>query len=197
MMTLRKVIQKNREEYIERSKLATPLADKFIEQLNNQDSLNFIHWSQQIFLGYHPDQPQWSAWRIIFLNWSIVKSSTKMKSFENKIERLLMLYRKNIDTTDLDEEMAKSATNALSEWDLKMYTRHGFDNTDEYAEPQLTLIAIVEIHRLQCLWGGERGKFSSDEILLLCQHGQLVIDKLKVWMPEGSVSCIDSLWNET
>ena len=155
----------------------------------------FLNWALSAFLGDHADMPDWSAWEIVFSNWTFGQSKPSGLNDE-KVDDLLSEYLKTVDTKDIEDFFTKQRSHPLSEWDLDMFTRHGFNNLDEYSDPYATVILMVKMHRLRKYWGISRKNFTEQEKQIICEQGQKLVTELGVWMP-GPLRCIDQLWSET
>ena len=93
---------------------------------------------------------------------------------------------------DIESKIESLRRDTLSEWDLDMYSRHGYDNTDESADPYSSIVPMIEVHRLQRFLCEAVPTFSRDEKATLLRQGQDVIHRLGVWMP-GPVADLDTL----
>jgi hypothetical protein len=200
---LRDSILANRRQYeqprppTEGPAAMTPLPELFIGKLaagwGQAEAAKFQNWARQVFLGDHAEQPDWSAWEIVFSQWAYGNQHTVHGLAPERREILLEGFRKMVSSPDADAKIRQLKTQPLSAWDLDMYSRHGFDNFDEFADPYSAVGWMIRIRKLQEFVGRAVGFLSETEKTQLREEGQRLLDELGVWMP-GPLKPLDDLW---
>ncbi len=184
---LRHIIIINRKNYEANPSEIPPLADRVIEMLESSfgkiQTKHFYNWATSVFTEVHTDNPQWSAWEILFLQWAY--SSTPQNNLKLPLERCNMLlsnYLKELNINDVEQKINELKSQVLSNWDLEMYSIHQFDNDDEINDPFNTVVKTIEINRFQLFWESLLPQLSASEKICLQKQGQLLLNELGVWM---------------
>src|ERR1051326_6600063 len=67
---LRHLILENRRNYEQNPEVIPPLADRVLAEMEakfgKEESEHFYKWATTVYNEVHADQPQWSAWELLF-----------------------------------------------------------------------------------------------------------------------------------
>jgi hypothetical protein len=186
---LRSLIIENRKIYEQDPETIPPLAARVFEQLESlmgkSESESLYKWATNIYNEVHADQPQWSAWEIIFFRAAYNAQIKKQLGLpEEEIDSILSKYKKDLDTADVEQKIESLKTKPLSDWDLEMYSIHQFHN-DDLNNPFDLVLRFIRMNRFQNFWEGLLQNLSEDEKVILHQNGQEIIKEMGVWLPEN------------
>jgi len=189
--TLREVILDGRQRYEANPERVPDIAGLLVQRLDGETAKRFAEWARGAFLGYHADQPDWSAWDIVFSQWAY--SRRKDLAFLPEEKRALFVsdYRREATTEDVREAAREVAEKPLSDWDLEMYARRNWGASWE-SSPFSIMESIARIERLKrfarAFWVG----LDERERVAMQQAAEKLADELGVWMP-GPLPTLDEL----
>ena len=192
--TLREVILEARRLYEASPDHVPPVAVMLFDRLGSSAAGPFATWAQGAFLGYHADQPEWSAWDIVFSHWAYSRCQDLDFLPQQKRDAFITGYREKAATDDVKQKGEEIFEKQLSAWDLEMFARQGYGSTWE-SSPYSTAEAIVRIGRLKKFANEVWKSLPPSEREELQQRAQALIDQLKVWMP-GPLPRLDVLLRE-
>ncbi|OQW92193.1 MAG: hypothetical protein BWK78_02410 [Thiotrichaceae bacterium IS1] len=186
---LRYRIIENRKFYEANPKVIPPFANRMMQTLESHlgkmEARNFYNWATGVFIQVHADQPQWSAWEMLFHAWSYnIQRQSMLELPIEKRDRLFSEYRRCLDLQQVMQQIAELKSRPLSLWDMEMYSIHQFNNEDEISDPFNTITHTIEINHFQLLWEQWLPQLSSTEKVSLWQEGQRLVVEREVWMPE-------------
>jgi hypothetical protein len=195
LQILRDTILEGRSLYKVNPTYFPPLADMLLQnleqELGTEVSKLFNSWFKTVFLGDHAEQPEWSAWDIIFSHWAYSRTEDIQFLSDEVRNYLTIEYGQKVDTEDLQLLIQQIKSQRLSDWDMAMFERHSYSIFDE-SDPYLTVEYIVKIYRLQQFIKELTLKLSSIEKEQIVQTAQKLINELDVWMP-GPIPDFDTL----
>lgn len=192
---LRRAILDGRKRYNENPEQIPRVETLFIELLDRELNANtFLFWSQAAFLGVHSEQPELSAWDIVFLHWAF--SRQKDLYFLRPELRSLIIdgYTQIVSTDDLNKEIESLKSQALSDWDLEMFSRHGYDIHGN-SDPYLTAKFITKGQRLRTFVSALEPELAEFEKKQLHREAENMLNVLGVWM-ERPIPQIDRIWEQ-
>lgn len=191
---LRDVIIDARRRFEVHPEQVPPVASMLFHRLGSTAAEPFAAWARGAFLGYHADQPDWSAWDIVMSHWAYSRSQDLDFLPEQKRESFVSGYREKAESGDVKRKGLEMLNKALSDWDLDMFARRRYGISWE-SSPYSTAEAIARIERLKRfareVWQG----LSPSEKEEFQQRAQALIDELEVWMP-GLLPGLDTLLKE-
>jgi hypothetical protein len=190
-LTLRGVILDARKFYAANPDRVPDVAAELLKRLKSPESRSFFSWARGIFLGYHADQPNWSAWDIVISQWAYSRNRDLDFLSAQNLEFFLVGYRRDADTDDIKCKGGEALRSALSDWDLEMFSRHGYGASWE-TSPFQTIESIVRIERLKIFVRKIWLMLSLVEQEQFQLRAQVLVDQLKVWMP-GPLPRLDDL----
>lgn len=192
--TLRQVIVEARRQFSTMPDRIPPFEAMLFEQVSGAEAGPLRHWAQRVFLGYHPDQPEWSAWDIVFSQWAY--SRRKDLSFlpEPKWDWIVTSYQREAITDDVKKQAEDVLKQPMSDWDLEMFARRGWGASWE-SGPYSLVEAIIRVERLKRFSAKVWSRLGPAEREALIQAGQSLISDLHVWMP-GALPRLDDLLKE-
>jgi hypothetical protein len=179
---LREVILKARQLYEASPDHLPSVATMLFDRLGTVAAGHFAHWAQSIFLGYHADQPDWSAWDIVFSQWAYSRRQDLDFLPQQKQNEFIAGYRQDAVTEDVKKKGEELLNSPLSDWDLEMFSRRGYSISWE-ASPYSTAEVIIRIERLKKFARKMWQNLSPSEKKEFQERGQTLINALKVWMP--------------
>jgi hypothetical protein len=188
---LREAILEGRQRYEANPEQVPDVAALVLVRLDGATAKRFADWARGVFLGYHADQPDWSAWDIVFSQWAYSRRKDLSFLTEEKRANFVSDYRREATTDDIRELARQVLEKPLSDWDVEMYARRNWGASWE-SSPFSTIESIVRIERLKrfarVLWASvddrERGAMQ--------RAAEKLIEELGVWMP-GPLPTMDSL----
>lgn len=189
--TLREVIHQARRVYEASPDNVPSVATMLFDRLGSAAARQFATWANGAFLGYHADQPEWSAWDIIFSHWAYSRRHDLDFLPPQKRDSFISGYRQKAVTNDLKQKGEEALNSPLSDWDLEMFARRGYGRSWE-SSPYSTAEAIARIERLKKFAHEVWENLSPGERVELQKRGQELINILKVWMP-GPLPSLDAL----
>jgi hypothetical protein len=192
--TLRVVIIEARRLYETNPNRVPSVAAMMSARLGSAAAEPFTVWARGIFLGYHADQPEWSAWDIVFSQWAYSRRKELDFLPQQKRDWLITSYREKANTDDIKQKGEEILKKPLSDWDLEMFARQGYGIAWE-SSPYSTAEAIVRIERLKRLVAELWPILTPDEREEVQNRGQALINLLRVWMP-GPLPRLDVLLRE-
>jgi hypothetical protein len=157
-------------------------ASMLLDRLDRTTRERFLAWARGVFLGYHADQPQWSAWDIVFSHWAYSRARDLDFLPEAKREFFLAGYREKVETDDVKRKAKELLNKPMSDWDLEIYARHGYGIAWE-STPFSLAEAITRIERLKGFAAQFWKRLDASERGESQRRAQALIDELKVWMP--------------
>ena len=179
---LRQVILQARSDYEARPSSVPDVSAMLLGTLDRWSAADFEKWASGVFLGYHADQPEWSAWDIIFLNWAYSHHQDLEVLPVEKRNEFISGYRKMVSTDDVKQKCQALSQEPLSAWDLEIFGRRGYGSSWE-SGPFHVVESIARIERLKRFARQFWRALSLSEINALEQKARALIRKLKVWMP--------------
>jgi hypothetical protein len=188
---LREVILEARRRYETDPKQVPDVAGMLLNRLDRPSAEQFERWARGAFLGYHADQPDWSAWDIVFSRWAYSRRKDLVFLPEEKRESLVSEYRLKVTTDDIEQLANEALEGPLSDWDLEMYARRNWGASWE-SSPFSVIESIVRIERLtryaRAFWASldEREREATQVA------AEKLIEELSVWMP-GALPSLDGL----
>lgn len=193
--TLRMVILEARQLYETSPGSIPPVGTMLCERLTKEEARRFGYWTQCIFLGYHADQPDWSAWDIVLSQWAFSRRRELDFLPQQKRESLIAGYQQKVVTDDIRQKSEEILRQPLSDWDLEIFARRGYGISWE-SSPYSTAEAIVRIERLKQHVAVVWSELESTEKKQLHEKAQTLINDLGVWMP-GPLPYLDLLLKES
>ena len=188
---LRRVIAEARELYANGTGQVPPVPTMLLDRIGTEAD-KFNHWANGVFLGYHADQPDWSAWDIILSQWAYSRSGDLDFLGEHDREAFLMDYRLKASTDDIREKYGEVLGQPLSDWDVEMFARRGWGIEWEEG-PGSIAEAIVRINRLKGVAATLVSRLDESRRTALQLRAQQLIDELHVWMPSPLPSLVSLL----
>jgi hypothetical protein len=188
---LRQVIVDARRKYEENPSEVPDVVSMFMTRLEPAVADQFRRWARNIFLGYHADQPDWSAWDIVFSQWAYSRRKDLEFLPEEKRNSLVTEYRQNATTDDIKQLANMELERPLSDWDVEMYSRRNYGASWE-SGPFSTIEAIVRIERLKSLVQRFWPMLDDRERQMVQSGAQKLIEELGVWIP-GPLPSLNSL----
>lgn len=189
--TLREVILEARNQYEANPDSVPSVVAMLCARLGGPAASQFIAWAKGLFLGYHADQPDWSAWDIVFSQWAYSRSKELDFLSKQKQDLFIARYREKATADDIKRKGEESLRKPLSAWDMEMFARQGYGVAWE-SSPYSTAEAIVRIERLKRFAAESWSTLTPDEREELQVRAQALLDNLKVWMP-GPLPRLDAL----
>lgn len=187
---LRRLIIDNRKIYEANPSIIPPLADRVMEMLkcsfSEAEAKNLYHWAVSVFTQVHAEQPQWSAWEMLFHTWAY-NTQQQAKLLELPLERRNQIfsdYRDALNLKAVKQQIAELKSHQLSIWDMEIYSIHQFNNDDEIADPFNTVTQTIEINFFQLFWKKTISQLSLSDKNCFWEHGQQLLTEREVWMPE-------------
>jgi hypothetical protein len=180
--TLRDVVREARRRYEADPDAVPPVAAMLLDRLDPADAERFAAWAGGVYLGYHADQPDWSAWDIVFSQWAY--SRRRDLDFLPAEKRGLVIdgYRRMVDTGDVKARCREVMAQPLSDWDLEVFSRRGY-GVAPHSGPCSTVEAIARIERLKKYCAEVWQALTPAEREQLGRRAQTLLDQMRVWMP--------------
>lgn len=168
-----------------------PVAEMFADRLQTSDAEAFLRWARGVFLGYHADQPEWSAWDIVFSQWAYSRRGDLGFLPTTTRDALVVAYREIAETDDVRERCERAAERPLSDWDVEVYARRGYGAEWE-SGPYSTIEAVCRIERLKQFVSVVWPELTPQERAQLHDRAEALLAELGVWMP-GPLPQLDTL----
>ncbi len=160
---LRSVILANRSEYKANPQIIPPIADNFLNELQNsfgkKTAHHFYKWATTVFTAVPADHLNWSNWGLIFFYWQDKgkwQDVLKKRMSDKKVEFICSSYIEYQDENNTEMEIDEIKKRVLSDWDLEMFSIHKYfyneSDLDDNNDPFLTIENTIEINRLQLFW---------------------------------------------
>lgn len=191
---LREVIRDARRQHDDTPNRVPPLAVMLAERLPAPDVAAFLRWARGAFLGYHADQPWWSAWDIVFTRWATSRQSDLDFLPPPKRDELVAAYRRDAAVNDVRARGEKAAEQPLSDWDLEVFARRDYGSEWD-SGPYRVIEAIARDHRLKTFVARTLPGLAPAEREQLHARAQALLAALGVWMP-GPLPRLDELLEE-
>jgi hypothetical protein len=189
--TLREVILEARRLYEASPDHLPAVAATLLRRLGMATARPFVSWARGAFLGYHADQPEWSAWDIVFSHWAYSRSGDLDFLPAQQRDAFITGYREKAATDDVKQKGEELLEKQLSAWDLETFARQGYGSTWE-SSPYSTAEAIIRIERLKKFVNEVWNSLTPTDREELQRRAQELINQLKVWMP-GALPRLDVL----
>ena len=189
--TLREVILEARQRYEANPDSVPSVVAMLGARMGSTAAAPFLSWAHGVFLGYHADQPDWSAWDIVFSQWAYSRSKELEFLPKQKQDLFIKSYRETALTDDIKRKGEEALRKPLSGWDMEMFARQGYGVAWE-SSPYSTAEAIVRIERLKRFAAKLWSVLTADEREEVQVRAQALIDQLRVWMP-GPLPRMDAL----
>jgi hypothetical protein len=178
---LRKLILENRALYERDTDKVPALAERVFDEcrkLFGSDFFqHFLNWGEKIFKHSPQDQLDLRHWQFIV---SLCRESPRRDwLFPDTVQAQVVVSRLNEslsadDVFDTDEALGATE---LSEWDLQMYSRHGFN--EDTMSPFTWIVNTVRQYRFQQFWIWLCGFLSQNELEQLYKGGQKAIQEVE------------------
>lgn len=186
---LRRLIRENRKIYEQNPEVVPPLADRVLEQIKDgfgeSEAEHFYKWATTVYNEVHADQPQWSAWEMLFFQAAYnPEMADRLGLPSDNRDSILSQYRDALDMDDVEQEVESLKSKLLSDWDLEMYSIHQFNNND-LSDPFSIVLRTVRMNRFQLFWEKIIPQLSTDENVQVWKGAQSLLKSLGVWMPEN------------
>lgn len=143
-------------------------------------------WAPGALLGQHAAQPQLSGWDIALHQWAWPPAQPELPLAVAPVaalaEAAAQHYRQRLQALDLRPRLAATREQALSDWDLGMFARHGWAES-EYSHPAGTLRALVQGRAAIDAWHHAAGRAAPDVQRALAAHADATLRALGAWMP--------------
>ena len=188
---LRDAILEGRRAYEANPMIIPSVVDLFTQRLGPVEAGPFVDWATRVFLGYHADQPDWSAWDFVLSQWAYSRTSDLSFLPPEKQQGFVAGYRQVASSDDVRAKAEELAPAPLSDWDLEMASRRGYGPAWE-ASPFSIAEAIVRIERLKRFAAQLLPYLTLAEREELQRRAQALISQLGVWMP-GALPRLDVL----
>jgi|ERR1044072_1138440 hypothetical protein len=186
---LRRLILENRTTYQQNPEVIPPLADRVLEEMQSSPGVaeaeQFFKWATTVYTEVPADQPQWSAWQIIFFRAAYndeIRAGLGLAP--DKRDSILEQYLKGMDVTEVEQKIENIKTEPLSDWDLEMYSIHQFSN-DDLSDPFAVILSTVEMNRFQLFWEQLLLQINALEKQHLWDQAQRIFKETGIWLPEG------------
>jgi hypothetical protein len=189
--SLREAIMEGRQRYETNPRETPDVAKLLLQRLDATTAQRFVKWASGAFLGYHADQPDWSAWEIVFSRWAYSRQNDLAFLPQQKRESLVSEYRLHVTTDDIERLATEALEASLSDWDLEMYARRDWGASWE-SSPFSVIESIVRIERLKRFARAFRASLDEREREAMQRAAEKLVEELGVWMP-GPLPTLDSL----
>ena len=189
--SLREAIMEGRQRYENNPQEIPDVAKLLLQRLDATTAQRFVRWASGAFLGYHADQPDWSAWDIVFSQWAYSRRKDMSFLREEKCATFVSDYRREGSDEDVKKMARELMEKPLSDWDLEMYARRDWGASWE-SSPFSVIESIVRIERLKRFARAFRASLDEREREAMQRAAEKLVEELGVWMP-GPLPTLDSL----
>jgi len=189
--SLREAIMEGRQRYENNPQEIPDVAKLLLQRLDATTTQRFVRWASGAFLGYHADQPDWSAWDIVFSQWAYSRRKDMSFLREEKCATFVSDYRREGSDEDVKKMARELMEKPLSDWDLEMYARRDWGASWE-SSPFSVIESIVRIERLKRFARAFRASLDEREREAMQRAAEKLVEELGVWMP-GPLPTLDSL----
>ncbi len=187
ILPLREMILRNREEYVSDPSVTPALAPKLqsvvAANFGDRAESRVVAWAKRTFKQVHADQPEWSAWNLVFFRWVFGQRKEDLEAIPSCRTLLKERFTALADMDELEELAESAKTSLLSDWDLEMCSLHGFDPFDDAADYFGPVLTTAEVFKTQQFFREVVPQLSEQEKSWLHSQGQLLVAEMKVWMP--------------
>ena len=155
------------------------------EKLGEEVFSKFLHWASLAFLGTHAEQPEFSAWSWALHDWFSPKEWSQDVAAAD-MEWLMKIFRSLSDEhyAIWESEVAAIKQRYLSEWNVDMYKRNGWNHFDGIKDPFISLSLMVSVRDTQKTLKAANKKLPPETLERLRDAGQQILDRHEVYMPE-------------
>ena len=179
---LRSAILQFRQVAADNHLRVTKISDVFVDHLEVAELSPFLKWGERQYLGYHAEQPHFSAWDIIVSHWAFSRSQDIAFLPPETLRWFKKEYRSSAVVDDIRTKSARIGTRPLSDWDLEMYARHKFGPTWE-ASPYATIESMVRGNRLIRFLVQFSTMLGIDDQFRIQKCAESLLAEFGVWMP--------------
>lgn len=152
------------------------------ERLGTAQLTVFLQWAEGVYLGYHADQPEWSAWQIAFSQFAYSHRGKIDFLKAEKREIFLTGYRERVEIDDIKNINTTLAKLPLSAWDLDVFSAQGYGASWE-SGPLAVVEPLIEVERLKQFAREFWIALEPTEREELQRRAQALLQELRVWMP--------------
>lgn len=184
---IRQLILENRRIYEQNPEVIPPFADCVFEEMEARfgkaEAEHLYKWATAIYNEVHADQPQWSAWEILFFRAAHnAEARDRLGLPPDKRDPIFDHYRETVPLDDVEQEVENQKARLLSDWDLEMYSIHQFSH-DDMSDPLDIVLRTVGMNRFQRFWKWLISQLSPGEKIHLWRQAQKLINEMGIWMP--------------
>ncbi len=178
VLMLRWLISENAETPKEEQVFVHNVFHEMKQLLDPNQEESFHGWATRVFKTVFRDQPQWSAWHILFHRSAYV-SSDRLLFLGDRLEKILSDFREIVCMKDVRQMIDKLNAQPFSSWDLEMYQIQGFES-DGVNDPLDIILETVEIFRFQRFWKLLSLLLSPEEFETLWTHGKDMLCEMNI-----------------
>lgn len=174
--------RERQEEVIAGRITASEMILRCLHSKMGEDFTNFLQWLKEAFVGSHSEQPQVSAWEIVFSQWANGRDLPADVAPE-KMNTLVKEHRTRCSRADLNARVNAIKQRQLSDWDIEMYARHSWNHFDDVNDPFITLRLMASVNCTRKILESVIRMWTPEELAALTRGAQAVVNTLGVWMP--------------
>lgn len=185
---LRAIMVRGRQQYRETKTLIDVMAElrrTIAVREGEARAEQFQRWFDHLYLDIPAHQRQWSWWSEAFeIGLATGNHAPEVPLLGGKHKVFVTMYREAMDLQELRNQAEVLKASPLSDWDLEIYVRRGYDH-DDFAmdDPFHRTFAIVRLARLQLVVRELLKALSPSEQQRLHKDARRTIAKLEPRQP--------------
>jgi hypothetical protein len=119
-------------------------------EIGEAAAIDLRRWAGRVYQRVHADLPQWSGWRIAFEHATSREERVSLLALPpDDRNEIVELFFDIMDMREVEHQIEVLKRRPLSDWDVAMYARHGFDHDDELNDPFDIVRRAVQMARFQ------------------------------------------------
>jgi hypothetical protein len=166
-------------------RIANP--DQLLGELDREfgpdQSRLFLHWARMLYVGGSSENRPWTTWDHIFGSWSNGRLPSMPRLPPAVLKSLQDGFQDAVLNRGVDDKIESLKRGTLSNWDLEMYARHGYNPYDDLADPFLSVSLMVDMSHFQQFWKGNVEPLSQQLKDSLLRDGRSTTEELKMNLP--------------
>ena len=152
----------------------------------------FALWQNTAFLGTHSEQPQVSAWEIVLRQlkrrdlWPSALAVSEMERLTSEFVSVNRTRR-----ADWNRRMLDIKQRTLSDWDVEIYARHGWNHYSELNDPYTSASLMSSNYGALAVLKNAQHRLTAESLESLRSAGDAILKQLDIWMPGKLISVAD------
>lgn len=176
---LRSAILENRERVLAgaQSNIEALVKAHLIAVFGLETARTLIDWSLSYYVATGEEHREWTLWQIAFQYFKNDPRHLSSLAADSRA-KLLETYYDFLAHSNVAAIVDQIKTAPLSEWDLEMYMRHGFDNDDPVKDPFVSIELTVTMRWFKDFWTRSLAFLRAADLDALHESALEVVEKI-------------------